>query len=173
MRQSESVSLKPFPHLPTTSADTSPREEFGNVHGLCPSCTQTNYLYGDIALRLPARTKKSQVCRFGRFRVFPYLVQCVINLFAELERLTCRAVQDEGLQPHACWDCGFESRRGHGRFSLVSVVCCQVEVSTTGRSLVQRSPTDCGVSLCNLERSRMRQPWPALGCFVRGGNMSG
>jgi hypothetical protein len=27
-------------------------------------------------------------------------------------------------------------------------VCCQVEVSATGRSLVQRSPTDCVVSLC-------------------------
>jgi hypothetical protein len=27
-------------------------------------------------------------------------------------------------------------------------VCCQVEVSATGRSLVQRSPTDCGVLLC-------------------------
>jgi hypothetical protein len=26
-----------------------------------------------------------------------------------------------------------------------SVVCCQVEVSATGRSLVQRSPSDCGV----------------------------
>jgi hypothetical protein len=25
-------------------------------------------------------------------------------------------------------------------------VCCQVEVSVTGWSLVQRSPTDCGVS---------------------------
>jgi hypothetical protein len=29
----------------------------------------------------------------------------------------------------------------------VSVVCCQVEVSATSWSLVQRSPTDCGVSL--------------------------
>ena len=28
----------------------------------------------------------------------------------------------------------------------MSVVCCQVEVSATGRSLVQRSHTDCGVS---------------------------
>jgi hypothetical protein len=27
-------------------------------------------------------------------------------------------------------------------------VCCQVEVSATGRSLVQRSPTGCVVSLC-------------------------
>jgi hypothetical protein len=28
----------------------------------------------------------------------------------------------------------------------VNVVCCQVEVSATGRSLGQRSPTECGVS---------------------------
>jgi len=27
--------------------------------------------------------------------------------------------------------------------SVVSVVCCQVEVSATSWSLVQRSPTDC------------------------------
>ena len=32
--------------------------------------------------------------------------------------------------------------------SVVSVVCSQVEVSAMGRSLVQRSPTDYGVSLC-------------------------
>ena len=29
--------------------------------------------------------------------------------------------------------------------SVVSVVYSQVEVSATGRSLVQRSPTDCGM----------------------------
>ena len=34
---------------------------------------------------------------------------------------------------------------------VVSVLCCQVEVSATSRSLVQRSPTDCGVSLCPQE----------------------
>jgi hypothetical protein len=45
----------------------------------------------------------------------------------------------------ACWDFGFESHRGHGCLSLVSVVCCQVEVSVTGWSLLQRSPIDCGV----------------------------
>jgi hypothetical protein len=32
------------------------------------------------------------------------------------------------LQPIACWDCGFESRRGHGCLSVVSVVCCHVDV---------------------------------------------
>jgi hypothetical protein len=31
-------------------------------------------------------------------------------------------------------------------------LCCQVEVSATGRSLVQRSPTDCGVCLSVIKR---------------------
>jgi hypothetical protein len=48
--------------------------------------------------------------------------------------------------------------------SVVSVVCCQIEVSATNWSLVQRSPTDCGVSLCDLETSWMRRPWPTGGC---------
>ena len=44
--------------------------------------------------------------------------------------------------------------------SLVSIVCCQVQVSATGRSLVQRSPTECGVSECDLEISTIRRPRP-------------
>jgi hypothetical protein len=40
---------------------------------------------------------------------------------------------------------GFKSRQGHKGRSLVSDVCCKVEVSATGRSLVQRSPINCGV----------------------------
>ena len=35
-----------------------------------------------------------------------------------------------------------------GCFSAVSVVCCQVEISATSTSLVHRSATECGVSLC-------------------------
>jgi hypothetical protein len=46
------------------------------------------------------------------------------------------------------------SRLGHGCLSVVSVVCCQVEVSATGWSLVQRSPTECGVSDCDREASK-------------------
>ena len=42
----------------------------------------------------------------------------------------------------------YRFRRGHGCVSVLSVVCCQVEVYATGRSLIQRSPTDCGASLC-------------------------
>jgi hypothetical protein len=32
-------------------------------------------------------------------------------------------------------------------FLSCECLCCQVKVSATGRSLVQRSPTDCGVYL--------------------------
>ena len=49
----------------------------------------------------------------------------------------------------ACWDCRFQSRREHVCLSLVSDVCCQVEVFTMGQSLVQRSFSECVcVSLC-------------------------
>jgi hypothetical protein len=56
------------------------------------------------------------------------------------------AVLGVGLRPFACWDCGFESRRGMDVYLFVSVVCRQVEVSATGRTLVQRSSTKCYVS---------------------------
>ena len=37
---------------------------------------------------------------------------------------------------------------------LLLVACvCQVEATASGRSLVQRSPTDCGVSECDGENS--------------------
>jgi hypothetical protein len=67
----------------------------------------------------------------------------------------------------ACWVCGFEPRRGRGCLSVVTVVCCQVEVSVSGRSLVQRSPTECGVSECDREASMMRRPWPTGGCCAK------
>jgi hypothetical protein len=47
---------------------------------------------------------------------------------------------------------------GHGCLTLVSVVCCQIEVSATGWSLVQRSPTDCGVSqMCVIMKPRRNE----------------
>jgi len=40
--------------------------------------------------------------------------------------------------------------------SLVSVVCCQVEVSVMDRSFVQRSPNEFQVSECDLETATTR-----------------
>ena len=48
-------------------------------------------------------------------------------------------------------------------FVFVSVVWCQVEVSATSWSFVQRSPNDCGESECDLEISWMGRPWPTGG----------
>jgi hypothetical protein len=69
-----------------------------------------------------------------------------------------------GLRSLACWDRGFQFRRGNGCLSLANVVCCQVEVPASGRSLVPRSPTECGVSEGDRETSTMRRSWPNRVC---------
>jgi hypothetical protein len=63
----------------------------------------------------------------------------------------------------ACCDCEFDSHGRHGYLSLLNVVCCQVEVSAMGRSPVQRSPTECGVSGCYREASTVRTSFSPLG----------
>jgi hypothetical protein len=51
---------------------------------------------------------------------------------------------------------------------FVCCVCCQVAVSATSWSLVQRNPTECGASLCMIKKPRdTRRPYPALGCRAR------
>ena len=70
--------------------------------------------------------------------------------------------------PSKAWVCGrslagiagLESRRRHGCLSLVNVVFCQAEASASGRSQVQRSPTECGQSECDREASMMMMSWP-------------
>jgi hypothetical protein len=52
---------------------------------------------------------------------------------------------------------------------VVSVRCCQVEVSAMSRPPGQKSPTDCDASLCDLGTSRIRRPLPALGRIATGG----
>jgi hypothetical protein len=44
------------------------------------------------------------------------------------------------------------------------VVCFKIEVSASGWSLIQRCPTECGVSECNREASVMRRTWSTRGC---------
>ena len=62
-------------------------------------------------------------------QAYLHMSQCTLPVLLIRSRQTLRSV---GLRPLACWDCGFESRRGHGCLSLVCVVCCQVEVSVSG-----------------------------------------
>ena len=70
--------------------------------------------------------------------------------------------------PVRCKACGSAARRlqvlrvlvpaVRGCLYLVNAVCCQVEVSATGRSLVRGSPTECGVSECDLKTSSKVRP---------------
>jgi len=53
---------------------------------------------------------------------------------------------------------GLRVRILHGCLCLVSVLCCQVDVSATGQSPVQGSSTECGVSECDREASIVRRP---------------
>jgi len=64
----------------------------------------------------------------------------------------CRSISGiAGSNPSGVW------------MSLVSVVHCQVEASVTGRSPVERSPTECGVSECQRGTSyRGRRPTMAV-----------
>jgi len=75
--------------------------------------------------------------------------------------------QPRGLRrgSFTCWKCGFEYYRGHRCLSVMRVVRCQVEVSSSGWSLVQRSPTECSVSECDIETSILRHRFTG-GCFA-------
>ena len=86
------------------------------------------------------------------------------NMGSRIAGPSSRAVQGVGLRPLVCWDCGFESHRRHGCLLVVSVVFF------SGRGLCDELITHpeesyllwC-VAVCDLETSRMRRPWPALG----------
>jgi hypothetical protein len=70
-------------------------------------------------------------------------------LFVPVVGPSGRAVQGVGLRPFACCDRDFEFHLG---MNVFSVVCCKVEVFATICSLVQRSPTYCGASLCVIKK---------------------
>jgi len=52
---------------------------------------------------------------------------------------------------------------GHSCLSIMRVACCQMEVSASDWSLVQKSPAKCRVSESDSEASTMRMSWPNMG----------
>ena len=59
---------------------------------------------------------------------------------------------------------GSNPARGMDICLLCVFLCCQVDVSALVLSLVQRSPTECGVSGCDLDSSTLR--WPCLSSWT-------
>ena len=102
------------------------------------------------------------LCKFHiRFKL-----TCVLYIYDSKAGPSSCAVWGVGLRSFACLGGGFESHWEHGCLSLVCVACCQVEVSALVWSHVQRSPTECGVSNCDLEATTVWRPWPTRRCFA-------
>ena len=55
---------------------------------------------------------------------------------------------------------------------LLWTLCWQVEVSSSGQSLVQRSPSECGMSECERVASTLRRPTKVCRAIVKKRNMS-
>jgi len=79
-----------------------------------------------------------------------------------------RAVWGVCLRPLACWDCGFRISRGS--WMSVCCECCMLSGRGLCEELITRPEESyrlwC-VVVCVLETSRMRRPWPALGCSAK------
>jgi hypothetical protein len=63
------------------------------------------------------------------------MISCMAIALDILFKIFCKKADSchrVGLRLLTCWGCGFEFHRGHGCLSLVSVVCCQVEVCALG-----------------------------------------
>ena len=60
------------------------------------------------------------------------------------------------------------SNPAKGCLSVVSVVCCQVEVCASDRSFVQRGPTECGVPEYDREASTVRMRYLTRYCRAMG-----
>jgi hypothetical protein len=73
-------------------------------------------------------------------------ITCDVNSYCRVAAETSLVSRVSRCQlPLACRDCGFESHWGLGGWSRLSVVCCQVEISATAWSIVEKSPTECGL----------------------------
>ena len=81
--------------------------------------------------------------------------------------MLCRSQWPCGLRRRSAavltyWDCEFEYCCGAWIW-LLWVLCYQLQVSASGWSLIQRSPTECSVSECDHEASMARKSWPTRG----------
>jgi hypothetical protein len=54
--------------------------------------------------------------------------------------------------------------------SVADGIFCQLMFTVTGRLLVQRIPTECGVCECDHETSTMRKLWPTRDCRAMKNN---
>ena len=137
------------------------------------SFLQLNYLFFTFPLASPMNLIRLQKLKWSNLKHF--LGDSNLRCSSDSSLLLCFNVITtiKMAARSKTWVCGLSlagivhsNLAGHVYLSLLSVVCCQVAVSASGWSLVRRSPTECGVSECDRESSRMRRPWSPGGCCV-------
>jgi hypothetical protein len=79
--------------------------------------------------------------------------------FASFYPGICLTTEKKARKNHSQGKRNFSQVNKNLSQGTVYIVCCMVEVSATVRSLVQRSPAECGVSECDRETSQ-RRPKP-------------
>ena len=85
----------------------------------------------------------------------------------------CRSQWPHVLRSLSYWDCGFKSPRRHRCLSLMSFVCCQVEVSCVGLITGPEESYRCGVSKCDHEvwKGGLDLPRAVVQCKIKINNL--
>jgi len=139
-------------------------KRFASQEGLC------SMQQGSQSVHKSVHTLPSALGVCCAIQIFPDFNNCRLQFIIAgyaVAGPSGRAVWGVVLLPVACWDCGFESRRCH----LCMLCCaCLLEVSASSWSLVQRSPTDCGVCEWGREASISRRLGPTGGLDSGGIN---
>jgi len=78
-----------------------------------------------------------------------------------------------GLRPLACWDCGFDSRRGHGCVSCECYVLSSRGLCDRLITRPEQSYQTWCVVVYDIETSWMRRPWFAFGRSATRKNYEG
>jgi hypothetical protein len=118
----------------------------------------------------PARWKNIWRCHFGNWHHDSLNTARFRHIFTDVGILGCRPIPVAAL--FKAWvrgrlfagTAGSNSAGGMHDCLLRVFECCQVKVSETDWSLVQWSPTECGVSEYNPEASKRRKPRSTRGC---------
>jgi hypothetical protein len=142
--------MQPSPHSPTLSSlILCSRPHLSPLHVISP----VHFTQVKFCTHFPLRP--STTC--PAYSILPDLINMTIRVSVrtstnyEDSHYISRSQRPRGLRRRsaAVHLLGLRFRIPPGPWTFVSCECscCQVEVSATGRSLVQRSPTDCGAFL--------------------------
>ena len=123
------------------------------VEALCSAAESRDVIY---IINAP----RASLC-VSSFTITDEPVTVIIRILFSCKNCVGRSLRLRGLRrgSAAARLVGFRVRIPPEVWMCVSCVVCR-QVSATGRSFINRSPTECGVSECNHKAPIMRRLWP-------------